>query len=78
MSPSSESSCPHSLGRSVLFVLSHLVLPNLCSEDVGECQARRLPPRLSTRITRNQVVRGIRVLATKSFEGEEINKESIP
>ena len=50
----------------------------LGSEEVGECLARRPPSRLSTRITRNLVVRGIRVLATKSFEGEAINKESIP
>ena len=49
--------------------------PILCSGDVGECLARHLPSRLSTRITRNPVVRGIRVLATKGFEGEEINKE---
>ena len=50
--------------------------PILCSGDVGECLARHLPSRFCTRITRNQVVKGIRVLATiyKSFEGEEINK----
>jgi hypothetical protein len=54
-----------------------VVSPNLCSEDVGECLARHLPSRLSTRITRNPVVRGMMVLATvcKSFEGEEVNKE---
>ena len=45
---------------------------------MGECLARRLPSRLSMRIIGNPVVRGIRVLATKGFEGEEINKESIP
>ena len=55
-----------------------MMLPILCSGDMGECLARHLPSRLSTRITRNPVVRGIRVLATKGFEGEEINKESIP
>ena len=55
-----------------------MVLSILCSEEVGECPARHLPSRLSMRITRNPVVRGIRVLATKGFEGEEINKESIP
>ena len=49
-----------------------MVLPILCSEEVGECLARCTPSRLSTRITRNLVVRGIRVLATKGFEGEEI------
>ena len=52
--------------------------PILCSGDVGECLARHLPSGLSTRITRNPVVRGIRVLATKGFEGEEINKENKP
>ena len=51
-----------------------MVSPILCSEEVGECLARCTP----SRITRNPVVRGIRVVATKSFEGEEINKESIP
>ena len=55
-----------------------MVSPNLCSEDMDECLARHRPSRLSTRITRNPVVKGIRVLATISFEGEEINKESIP
>ena len=55
-----------------------MVSPILCSEEVGECLARRLPSRLSTRITRNPVVRGVRVVATKSFEGEEANKENIP
>ena len=44
--------------------------PTLCSGDVGECPARHLPSRLSTRTTRNPVVRGIRVLATKGFEGK--------
>ena len=52
--------------------------PILCSEEVGEFVSRRPPSRLSTRITRNPVVRGIRILATKGFEGEEINGESIP
>ena len=50
----------------------------LGSEEVGEYLARCTPSRLSTRITRNPVVRGLRVLATVSFEGEEINKENIP
>ena len=54
-----------------------MVSPILCLEEVGECLARRPPSRLSTRITRNPGVRGIRVLAT-IFEGEEINKENIP
>ena len=56
-----------------------MVSPILCSKDVGEGLARWFPSRLSTRISRNPVVRGIRVLATicKSFEGEEINKENI-
>ena len=42
----------------------------------GKSSSSRLP----TRITGNPVVRGLKVLATicKSFEGEEINKESIP
>ena len=40
----------------------------LGSEEVGEYLARCTP----SRITRNPMVRGIRVLATKSFEGEEI------
>ena len=44
----------------------------------GECLARCTPARLFTRITRNPVVRGTRVVATKSFEGEEVNKENIP
>ena len=52
--------------------------PILCSGDVGERLARHLPSRLSARITRNPMVKGIRVLVTKGFEGEEINKESIP
>ena len=49
-----------------------MVLPILCSEEVGECLARLLPSRLSTRIIRNPVVRGLRVLATvcNSFEGK--------
>ena len=49
-----------------------MVLPILCSEEVGECLARCTPSRLSTRITRNPVVRGLRVLATvcNSFEGK--------
>ena len=49
-----------------------MVSPILCSEEVGECLARRLPSRLSTRITRDPMVRGIRVLATVciSFEGK--------
>ena len=56
-----------------------MVSPNLCSEDVGECLARCLPSRLCTRITRNPVVRGMKVLATvcESFEGQEVNKENI-
>ena len=50
-----------------------MVLPSLSSEDVGEGLARCTPSRLSTRITRNPLVRGLRVLATicNSFEGEE-------
>ena len=51
-----------------------MVSPILCSEEVGECLARCTPARLFTRITRNPVVRGTRVVETKSFEGEEINK----
>ena len=52
--------------------------PILCSKDVTERLARCLPSRLSTRIIRNLVVRGMRVLATvcNSFEGEEVNKEN--
>ena len=50
----------------------------LCSGDVGERLERHFPSRLSTGIIRNPMVRGVRVLATKGFEGEEINKESIP
>ena len=41
-----------------------MVSPILCSEEVGECLARCNPSRLSARITRNPVVRGLRVLAT--------------
>ena len=46
--------------------------PILCSGDVGECLARHLPSRLSMRITRNPVVRGIRVLATKGLKGKSL------
>ena len=74
VSPSSGSSCPHSSKTYLLLESFARVSPILCSEEVGECLARCTP----SRITRNPVVRGIRVLATKSFEGEEINKESIP
>ena len=49
-----------------------MVLPILCLEEVGECLARRPPSRLSTRITRNPVVRGIRVLATKGLKGKSL------
>ena len=78
VSPSSGYSCPHSSRMYLLLVSSIVVSPILCSEDVGECLTKHPPSRLSTRISRNPVVRGIRVLATKGFEGEEINKESIP
>ena len=70
--------CHHPLGLHVLIPRGHIfcwhrlavVSPILCSEEVGECLARHPPSRLSTRITRNPVVRGIRVLATISFEGK--------
>ena len=44
----------------------------LGSKEVGECLARCNPSRLPTRITRNPVVRGLRVLATvcNSFKGK--------
>ena len=74
VSPSSRSSCPHSSKTYLLLASFARVSPILCSEEVGECLARCTP----SRITRNLVVRGIRVLATKGFEGEDINKESIP
>ena len=74
VSPSSGSSCPHSSKTYLLLASFARVSPILCSEEVGEYLARYTP----LRITRNPVVRGIRVLATKGFEGEEINKESIP
>ena len=78
--------CHHLLGlhvlipRGCIFCWHRLVgvSPIFCSEEVGECLARHHPSRLSTRIPGNPVVRGIRVLATNSFEGEEINKETIP
>ena len=49
-----------------------MVSPILGLEEVGECLARCTPSRLSTRITRNPVVKGLRVLATvcDSFEGK--------
>ena len=65
VSPSSGSSCPHSSKTYLLLASFARVLPILCSEEVGECLARCTP----SRITRNPVVRGLRVLATKSFEG---------
>ena len=74
VSPSSGPSCPHSSKTYLLLASFARVSPILCSEEVGECLARCTP----SRITRNPVVRGIRVVATKSFEGEEINKENIP
>ena len=49
-----------------------MMSPMLCSGDVGEYLARRLPSRLSTRITKNPVVRGIRVLATKGLKGKSL------
>ena len=78
--------CHHVLGlhvlipRGCIFCWYRLVVmsPILCSEEVSECLARYTPSRLSMRITRNPVVRVLRVLATVSFEGEEINKENIP
>ena len=53
-----------------------MVSPILCSEYVGECLARWFPSRLFMSISRNPVIRGIRVveIICKSFEGEEINK----
>ena len=72
--------CHHPLGLHVLilqrriFCWHRIVVVSriLGSEEVGECLARCNPSRLPTRITRNPLVRGLRVLATvcNSFEGK--------
>ena len=72
--------CHHPLDLYVLILQRRIfcwhclvvVLRILGSEEVGEYLARCTPSRLSTRITRNPVVKGLRVLATvcNSFEGK--------
>ena len=78
--PGQTQRCHHPLGLHVLILQRRIfcwhrlavVLPILCSGEVGECLARCNPSRLSTSITRNPVVRGLMVLVTvcNNFEGK--------